>query len=75
MTTISKPSDIKMARLLTLKAALRLECVGMSKRGTSVYSMVKTEFGFKGTKTRVLEQLEEHIYNLRQKQLPFEESK
>ena len=53
--------NIKNARILTLRAALKLEVKGMKRRGQSVYSIVKKEFGFKGSKTRVLEQLNKYI--------------
>ena len=34
----------------------------MKKRGRSVYSVVKEEFGFKGNKAKVLEQLNSMIF-------------
>jgi hypothetical protein len=45
-------------RILTLKAALKLEVAGMTRRGRSVYAIVKDEFGFRGSKQKVLDQLE-----------------
>jgi len=58
---LTHPDDIALYRLLTLKAALKLETLGMSRSGRSVYSIVKREFGFKGSKDRVLAQLVAHI--------------
>lgn len=60
-TMVFTSEDIPMIRLITLKHALKLECKGLSRRGVSVYALVKREFGFKGNKARVLAQLTEHI--------------
>lgn len=61
---LNTPASIDFYRLLTLRSALKLECLGMSRRGRSVYSIVKAELGFKGTKQQVLEQLSAHIKTL-----------
>lgn len=61
MTMITGEQNIKNARILTLRSALKLEVAGLSRRGRSVYSIVKEEFGFKGNKEKVLEQLNAHI--------------
>jgi len=61
IVALTHPDDIALYRLLTLKAALKLETLGMSRSGVSVYSLVKREFGFKGSKARVHEQLCAHI--------------
>ena len=58
---IDTPDGIELFRLCALRGALKLEVLGMTRRGRSVYSMVKVEFGLKGSKKRVLEQLEEVI--------------
>ena len=58
---IDTPDRIELFRILALRGALKMEILGMSRRGRSVYSIVKEEFGFKGSKKRVLEQLEEVI--------------
>lgn len=50
-----------MFRLITLKGALKLECKGMKRRGRSVYSLVKKEFGLKGNKENVLKQFTELV--------------
>jgi len=63
MTTIITKDNIPKARLLILRSALRLETLGMKRRGQSVYSVVKKEFGFKGNKAKVLAQLDDHISN------------
>ena len=54
-------NQIELFRLCALRGALKLEILGMRKRGRSAYSIVKEEFGLKGNKKRVLEQLEQLI--------------
>ncbi len=55
------PQAIDGFRIRALRSALRLECLGMKRRGQSVYSMVKQEFGFTGSKKKVLDQLLAYI--------------
>ena len=52
------PTDPR-ARIAVLVGALKLEVLGMKRRGRSVYAIVKDEFGLRGNKKRVLEQLQE----------------
>lgn len=47
-----------LVRMVTMRAALRLEVLGMSRRGQSVYSMIKKEWNLKGSKKKVLEQFD-----------------
>lgn len=54
-------NQISSFRLKVLSSALRLECLGMKRGGKSAYSIVKQEFGFKGNKIEVLDQLEKLI--------------
>ena len=54
-------NNINKFRLLALKSALKLEVLGMSKRGQSAYSIIKQEFGLKGSKAKVLEQFSRMI--------------
>lgn len=62
MTTTSGTDQISMFRLLALRAALRLEVIGMHRsRRPSVFQIVKQEFGFKGNKTEVLRDLDAYI--------------
>ncbi|MBO87940.1 MAG: hypothetical protein CMP14_00320 [Rickettsiales bacterium] len=54
-------------RVTTLFHALKLETIGMNRGNRqSAYSIVKQEFGFKGSKTKVLDQLTDwmntHLY-------------
>jgi hypothetical protein len=58
--TIVTKSGIADARVLALKGALSLELKGMKRRGRSAYSIVKEEFGFKGNRQRVYDQLKEY---------------
>ncbi len=61
MITLDTPEQIDMFRFLSLKSALKLECLGMTRRGQSAYSIVKAEYGFKGNKKSVLKQMEQII--------------
>jgi hypothetical protein len=58
---ITQPDNINKFRLLTLQSALKLEVLGMSSRGRSAYSIIKQEFGLKGSKKKVLEQFSRMI--------------
>jgi hypothetical protein len=57
---LDTPEQIARYRLLTLRAALRLEIAGMKKRGKSAYQILKNE-GYTGTRAQVLEQLHAHL--------------
>ena len=53
---------IDKARILTLKSALKLEVGGIRiRRGFSAYATIKKEFGFKGNKQKVLNQLNDYV--------------
>lgn len=57
--TVLVGNQIEGARLLTLRSMLILELKGMSKsRGPTAYSTLKM-MGFKGTKEKVLSQLDD----------------
>jgi len=57
MTTLTG-NQIDMARLLTLRAMLKLELKGLSRsRAPSAYSALK-KLGYKGTRAEVLAQLD-----------------
>ena len=55
------PDQIAFFRLKALRGALKLEILGMRRNGRSVYAIIKEEFGFKGNKQKVLQQLEDKI--------------
>ena len=48
------PENINFVRMATLKSALKLEIAGLKRRGRSVYSIIKEEFGLRGNKRTVL---------------------
>lgn len=66
MIILDTPEQIDMARFLSLRSALKLECLGMGRRGQSAYSIIKQEYGFKGTKKSVLQQMEQIIKEFKQ---------
>ena len=55
------PENINFVRMATLKSALKLEIAGLGRRGRSVYSIVKEEFGLRGNKRTVLADFEKLI--------------
>ncbi len=59
--TATTPAEISAFQMLALKGALKLEVLGMRRRGPSALSLVKRQFKFKGTKASVLAQLEAHL--------------
>lgn len=61
MTILDTPDQIARYRLATLRAALRLEILGMKRsRGPSAYAVLKKE-GFTGTRAAILEQLNKQL--------------
>tara|TARA_B100000953_G_C17879234_1_gene377439 strand:+ start:96 stop:296 length:201 start_codon:yes stop_codon:yes gene_type:complete len=58
MQSYDSIEEIALFRMKALRSALKLEILGMKRRGRSVYSIIKEEFGFKGSKQKVLQQLE-----------------
>lgn len=61
MTVIDTPEGIRIARLMALKGALKLEMKGMRRsRGRSAYSILK-EMGYKGSREEVLRQVEREV--------------
>jgi len=48
--------QVPVIRMIALKGALKLETLGIQRRGRSAYSIIKQEFGLKGTRASVLEQ-------------------
>lgn len=62
MTMLNTPDQISWYRILTLRAGLRLEVLGIKRsRAPSFYASVKFEFGFRGNKQKVLDQLNAYI--------------
>jgi uncharacterized protein (DUF2141 family) len=59
---LDTPQQINAFRLRTLARGLKMEIHGLKmSRGQSCYSIVKSEFGFKGNKQSVLDQLLNHM--------------
>jgi len=56
-TKVFTGTQIKDVRFLVLKSALKLEILGMHRRGPSAYSIIKKELGLKGSKQKVYDQL------------------
>ena len=63
---ITNPEDIDLYTVKAKRVALVLEMKGMKKRGRSAYSLIKEEFGLKGNKQNVFEQLGEIIETIKQ---------
>ena len=61
MLVLDTPEQIDMATFLARRSALKLECLGMKRVGQTAYSIVKAEYGFKGNKKSVLQQMEQII--------------
>lgn len=53
--TLNTPEQINAFGVLQLRTRLKLEIKGMTCRA---YQIVKAQFGFKGSKAKVLDQLE-----------------
>jgi hypothetical protein len=51
------PEEIEFFRLRALRSALKLEILGMKRRGQSAFSIIKKEFGFRGSRNKVLREL------------------
>jgi len=66
MLVLDTPEKIYMFRFLSLRSALKLECLGMKRGEQTAYSIVKAEYGFKGNKKSVLQQMEQIIKEFKQ---------
>ena len=59
---IDGQESVTLYRLMTLRSALRLEALGLrATRGPTALSIVKGELGLKGSRDRVLAQLDSFI--------------
>ena len=56
--------SVELYRWQVLKQALKMEILGMKRRGKSAYSIIKEEFNLKGNKQKVLKQLEEILISI-----------
>jgi len=53
---LTQPEQIQQFRARTLLRGLKLETLGMTKRGQSCYSIIKAEYGLKGSKQKVYDE-------------------
>tara|TARA_R100001129_G_scaffold47437_1_gene32313 strand:- start:17 stop:208 length:192 start_codon:yes stop_codon:yes gene_type:complete len=58
---LDNEQQIAEFRLRTLHKMLKLEILGMTRRGQSAYSIIKQETGLKGSKQKVYDQLTEKL--------------
>ena len=58
MATVLTGEAINIYRAKVLLAALRLECMGIKRRGPSAFSIIKAEYNLTGNRLSVLNQLE-----------------
>ena len=56
--TVITGDKIRVARMMALRGALRLEMHGMRRRGRSVATIIKQEFGLKGNNKKVYEEFD-----------------
>ena len=58
---LDTPDAIAFGQMAARKGALKLETLGMKRRGRSAYSICKEAYGLKGNKQKVLEQMEKMV--------------
>ena len=58
---LDNAEQIAEFRLRTLHKMLKLEILGMTRRGQSAYAIIKQETGLKGSKQKVYDQLTEKL--------------
>ncbi len=63
---IDTPDGIRFAQMLARRGALKLEILGMRRRGRSAYSIIKQEYGYRGTRQSVLNQLSDAIDHIKE---------
>jgi hypothetical protein len=56
---LDNEQQIAEFRIRTLHKMLKLEILGMTRRGQSAYTIIKQETGLKGSKQKVYDQLTE----------------
>lgn len=60
---LDNPTDIQLYRLCVLKGAIKLEAIGMKRRGKSALKCFKDEYGFKGNARQAVEEIERILKN------------
>ena len=58
---ITGEKNIARVRMVTQRAAIRLEMLGMKHSRGSVYAQVKKEYGLKGSRRSIIGQLSEML--------------
>jgi|TARA_B110001454_G_scaffold208395_1_gene220836 hypothetical protein len=61
ISVLDTPEQIAEFRLHTLHKMLKLEILGMARRGQSAYAIIKQETGLKGSKQKVYDELSEYF--------------
>jgi len=61
-------TDNELARMIALRAVILLEMKGLRKRGRSAYVLVKGLLGVRGSRKKVLLQLDRHIRKLKREE-------
>ena len=61
MTTITGKEQIDAFRARVLLRGLKLETLGMTRRGQSCYAIIKQEYGLKGSKQKVYEEFKKML--------------
>ncbi len=61
MTVIDTPEGIAFVQLCARRGALKLELVGLKRRGRTAYSICREVYGLKGSRLKVLAQLDAMI--------------
>jgi hypothetical protein len=64
MTIFETKPELEYHHLATLKGAIRLEKVGMKRRGKSALSLARQTYGFKGDHAKVIEQIQARMEEL-----------
>ena len=64
MTVLDNPGAISFAQLCARQAALKLELRGLTRHGRSAYSICKSEYGLKGSKQSVFNQMQAMVDNV-----------
>ena len=69
MMIADTPYKIELFRLLTLRGGLELELKGIKHRGRTAYSILKEELNLKGSREKVLQQVNLLLDSMKTKNL------
>lgn len=65
VTVANTPNQIEMFQFLARRSALKLEILGLGRRGQSAYSICKQAYGLKGTKHSVYDQMSQALEKMK----------